>query len=284
MASIAGSAAAFCMCSPPARGQGTQDEVDAGAGYIVDRSVLSPNRDFRERTLILHYTAVDLPTALNRFTQPSYGVSTHYLVASGEASRRVFGIVPEEERAWHAGISQWKGVNNLNFSSIGIEIVNLGFPADDENLPPMQRRWYPYDDLQIDIVGQLARHIVDKYAIEPSQVVGHSDVAPGRKFDPGPLFPWQRLYQNYGVGAWPDAETVASFQREKPYDGDVASLQARLVRYGYGLNPSGVMDQATTDVLSAFQMHFRPARYDGTADLETVAILDALLAKYSSNA
>lgn len=252
----------------------------AAHGYTVDDGINSQNQDLRIRTLVLHYTAEDLNSSLRSLTQSQYQVSAHYLVPQGNQASHVYQLVPDQHRAWHAGVSQWRGVNNINFSSIGMEMVNLGFPAADGNLPAMQRHWYPYDDAQIQVVGQLAQNLVQRYQLKPYQVVGHSDIAPGRKSDPGPLFPWQQLYQEYGVGAWPDPSTVQSFMQNRPYDGNVAGLQAKLSRYGYQLSQSGQLDQATANVIQAFQMHFRPASYDGRPDVETVAILDALLAKY----
>ena len=251
-----------------------------GRGYRIDTRISSQNQDSRVRTLVLHYTAEDLASSLASLTQTQYQVSSHYLVPDGSLAAHVYQLVPDEARAWHAGVSAWRGDTMLNASSIGVEIVNLGYPAEDETLPLMQRHWYAFEDAQIEVVGRLARDLVDRYALPPYQVVGHTDVAPGRKVDPGPLFPWQRLYERYGVGAWPDQATVDALRSSQPYDGDIGALQAKLARYGYGLTASGVLDQATVDAVSAFQMHFRPARYDGVPDLDTVAILDALLAKY----
>jgi N-acetyl-anhydromuramyl-L-alanine amidase AmpD len=254
--------------------------ASSGPNYEIDTSIPSRNQDARARTLVLHYTASSLATALRLLTEQAYAVSAHYLVPDGAQAAHVYGLVPETRRAWHAGVSQWQGVNQLNYSSIGIEIVNLGFPSEDGSVPAMQRRWYPYDNAQIDVVGQLARDIGDRHAIAPHRVVGHSDIAPGRKSDPGPLFPWRYLHIRHGVGAWPDEQLVAENLRRASYDGDIAGLQRKLKRYGYSINESGVLDKQTMDVIVSFQMHFRPARYDGIVDAETVAILDALLAKY----
>lgn len=248
--------------------------------YVIDSSISSLNQDLRIRTLVLHYTAEDLDDSLAHLTLPEYQVSAHYLVPDGALASHVYGLVPEDARAWHAGISQWRGVNNLNFSSVGIEIVNLGFPAGEESLPLMQRHWYPYDDAQIDVVGQLARDVVKRYHLLPYQVVGHSDIAPGRKTDPGPKFPWKELAERYGVGAWPDQWMVYWQYFVHPFNGDIGSLQEKLGRYGYNVPRSGLLDAATTNVVQAFQMHFRPELYDGRPDRETVAILDALLWKY----
>lgn len=248
--------------------------------YCIDGSIVSQNQDSRIRSLVFHYTAEDLPASLTHLTEAKYQTSAHYLIPQEPLASHVYGLVPERQRAWHAGVSQWQRVNNLNFSSIGIEIVNLGFPPEDENVPLMERHWYPYDSQQIAVAGRLAKAIIDRYQIKPYRVVGHSDISFGRKTDPGPLFPWEYLHSRYGIGAWPDADAVAYFKRAQPYDNNVAALQGKLNRYGYGVPSSGVLDQATTDAVAAFQMHFRATRYDGVPDVETVAILDALLQKY----
>ncbi|MDN7675843.1 N-acetylmuramoyl-L-alanine amidase [Burkholderia oklahomensis] len=253
------------------------------AHYVIDTSISSPNQDSRVRTLVLHYTAQSLARSVALLTDPKRPVSAHYLVpdAADDGKRfRVFALVPESSRAWHAGISYWQGERLLNASSIGIEIVNIGFPEADENAPLMRRRWSSFPDAQISVVGRLAADIVARYGIPPQKVVGHSDIAPGRKLDPGPLFPWQTLYEQYGLGAWPDAIAVEYYRACHPFRGDVAELQAKLLAYGYDTPQTGVLDKRTTNVIAAFQMHFRPTRYDGVPDIETVAILDALLDKY----
>ncbi|ALS58941.1 N-acetylmuramoyl-L-alanine amidase [Pandoraea norimbergensis] len=251
--------------------------------YRLDESVHSPNQTSRVRTLVLHYTELPLADSLATLIDPIRGVSAHYLVpAAAEESGqfRVYVLVPESQLARHAGVSYWQGDRPLNGTSIGIEIVNGGFPTEDRDLSPVKRQWETFDDEQIAVVGELAADIVARHRILPHKVVGHADVAPGRKVDPGPLFPWRTLYEQHGVGAWPDDDTVNHYRNTSPFDGDVAGLQAKLLAYGYDAPQSGELDAPTTDVISAFQMHFRPARYDGVPDAETLAILDALLEKY----
>ncbi len=140
--------------------------------------------------------------------------------------------------------------------------------------------WQPYPLQQIDALIRLSRDIVARYGIPPTRVVGHSDIAPQRKIDPGPLFPWRTLY-DAGVGAWPDDATVAAHLagRDPKSPADVGALQAKLKRYG----SDGVPDDATRRVFSAFQMHFRPSDYSGNTDAESDAIAQALLDKYSPN-
>ncbi|WP_414445251.1 N-acetylmuramoyl-L-alanine amidase [Burkholderia sp. 22PA0106] len=263
-------------------GSSNAQEV-ADAAYVIDTSLQSPNQDSRVRSLVLHYTAETLADSLASLTNSQKQVSSHYVVpdaADGGERFRVHALVPESRRAWHAGVSYWQGDRLLNPSSIGIEVVNLGFPAQDENAPLMNRRWYPYVPEQIAVVGKLAAEVVARHKILPQKIVGHSDIAPGRKFDPGPLFPWQKLYEQYQIGAWPEAEAISYYRSHQPFQGDMAALQANLLAYGYDTPQTGVLDAQTISVVAAFQMHFRPARYDGVPDVETVAILHALLEKY----
>ncbi|VWD65238.1 N-acetylmuramoyl-L-alanine amidase [Burkholderia lata] len=268
----------------PLAGCGNSNAQDAqGAAYTIDTSIQSPNQDSRVRTLVLHYTAETLADSIASLTDPQKQVSSHYLVpdgANGSGRFRIYALVPESRRAWHAGVSYWQGERMLNASTVGIEVVNLGFPAQDENAPLMNRRWYPYPDAQIEVVGRLAADVITRHKILPQKFVGHSDIAPGRKFDPGPLFPWQKLYAQYGVGAWPEAEAINYYSSHQPFHGDVGALQGKLLAYGYDTPQTGVLDVQTGNVVAAFQMHFRSAKYDGVPDVETVAILDALLEKY----
>jgi N-acetylmuramoyl-L-alanine amidase len=154
--------------------------------------------------------------------------------------------------------------------------VNLG-PIDT----PEGRTWQPYPPAQVDALVRLAKDIVTRYRIPPTRVVGHSDVAPQRKIDPGPLFPWHTLYEA-GVGAWPDDADVARHlaDRDPKAPADVKALQDKLRRYGYAVATDGVLDEKTRHVLSAFQMHFRPRDHAGDADAESDAIAAALLDKY----
>ncbi|MET0183877.1 MAG: N-acetylmuramoyl-L-alanine amidase, partial [Achromobacter sp.] len=154
----------------------------------------------------------------------------------------------------------------------GIENVNLG-PIDT----PQGRTWQPYPPAQVDALIRLSKDIVSRYGIPPTRVVGHSDIAPQRKTDPGPAFPWEKLAQA-GIGRWYDANTVARFSASLAQTGlpDVLWFQRELARVGYGVPQHGQLDRATINVLAAFQMHYRPARYDGQPDIETAAILSAL--------
>ncbi len=256
------------------------------SSYNIDTSIASPNQAPRIRTLVLHYTAVNLARALEILTDPNrkVAVSSHYLVpdAAGEDGRfTVFNLVPESHLAHHAGVSWWLGERLLNGSSIGVEIVNPGFPASDNRTPLERRQWYEYPEAQVAVVAELVANIVRRYQIAPDRIVGHADIAPGRKTDPGPLFPWKDLHVKYGIGAWPDADTVDWYAGRRPFTGNIAALQAKLREYGYDTPQTGELDTATRNVIESFQMHFcASARYDGEPDPPTVAVLDALLEKY----
>nr|WP_262794072.1 N-acetylmuramoyl-L-alanine amidase [Enterobacter roggenkampii] len=234
----------------------------------------------RVRLLVLHYTAQDDSTSMNSLLGEY--VSTHYLIPETPEFHKdkpvVLQLVNEDKRAWHAGVSHWNGRTNLNDSSIGIEIVNPGYVDDERGL----RHWYPYKEAQIATLSKLAEDIILRYQITPDNVVGHSDIAPLRKQDPGKLFPWKVLAQR-GIGAWPDEYTVNKCLagRSPHMNGDIITLQQALLRYGYSEIPqNGILDEATRKVISAFQMHFRPEEISGDADAETEAIACALVEKY----
>ena len=218
---------------------------------IVERP--SPNHDARTGIvdmLILHYTGMlDQAAALARLTDPAAKVSAHYLIGEDGA---VFRLVPEERRAWHAGLSSWAGHRDINGASIGIELVNPGHEFGYRDFPAAQMA----------TLAELARRIVVRHKIPQRHVLGHSDVAIGRKQDPGERFDWQWLARR-GVGLWPDfagAPTLA--------DG-IAPLQRHLAKFGYDCPQSGVLDEATHAAVRAFQLHFRPQHCDGTPDDET---------------
>jgi N-acetylmuramoyl-L-alanine amidase len=252
-------------------------EIDRGT-YIANTRYHAPSADSRVRFLVMHYTQGNEARSLAVLTGDD--VSVHYVVPDNPRIENgepvVYQLVPETERAWHAGKSEWQGTTELNAASIGIENVNVG-PIDT----PRGRTWQPYPPAQVDALVKLAKDIVTRYQIPPTRVVGHSDIAPQRKTDPGPAFPWRTLYDN-GVGAWPDAATVAQrlAGRDPKALVDVADLQQKLQRYGYDVATDGVLDDKTRCVIAAFQMHFRPTDYVGNPDAETDAIAAALLDKY----
>ncbi|RNM06785.1 N-acetylmuramoyl-L-alanine amidase [Dickeya undicola] len=248
--------------------------------YQLDQSVSSVSRGERVRFLVFHYTAENFGNSLEKLTAEH--VSAHYLVPAYPTPMNgkpvVWRLVPESQAAWHAGTSYWRGYSQLNATSIGIEQENPGW------LPPASgtRWWQPYTPQQITLVTHLARDIIARHHIAPQDVVGHSDIAPQRKVDPGPLFPWHQLAMA-GIGAWPEPQRVHFYLRGRPESTPVDRqvLLEKLACYGYEVNP-GMNPHQQQQVVAAFQMHFRPQRYDGEADAETEAIADALLEKYGT--
>lgn len=217
--------------------------------------------------LLLHYTGfVTFEDALNWLAVPESGVSCHYVI---DTDGRVIQMVPEGYRAWHAGEGCWKGVVDINSCSIGIEIQNPG-----------HERGYPdFPDAQMRSVIALSQDIVARHRIRPERVLAHSDIAPHRKIDPGEKFDW-RLMREHGVGHWVEPalpELVQGLGDEPPAD-HIVEVQAMLRDYGYGLELTGELDRRTTQVVKAFQRHFRPARVDGVIDQSTVDTLHRLLA------
>jgi N-acetylmuramoyl-L-alanine amidase len=217
--------------------------------------------------LLLHYTGMPgtARSALAWLCDPRSEVSCHYLVCE---DGRTLQLVPEARRAWHAGASVWAGETDINSRSIGIEIANRGHPG---GLPP-------YPDVQIEAVIRLCGDIVGRHPIPPRYVLAHSDVAPGRKLDPGERFPWQELAR-MGIGHWAEpAEILDGPELRRGCTGSqVASLQGLLALYGYGIVVDGEFGLRTEDVVAAFQRHFRPARVDGVADRSTIATLHRIL-------
>ena len=197
-------------------------------------------------------------------------VSAHYLLSPAGRAHR---LVDETRAAWHAGNSSWYGITAMNSTSIGIELVNAGWTQGADG----GRVWHAYDDRQIRALTILVRDLIQRHGVAPENVVGHSDIAPQRKVDPGPLFPWKQLAAA-GIGRWYDeagaAAQLARLQAE-PLPAP-AWFQQQLQRLGYASPQTGTLDRATINVLAAFQMHYRPARYDGQPDAETAAIMMAM--------
>ncbi|CAG8869007.1 N-acetylmuramoyl-L-alanine amidase AmiD [Pseudomonas fluorescens] len=237
------------------------------SGLRIDRSHPSANQDNRIQFVVLHYTNASLERSLALLTHGE--VSSHYLIGDGPA--KIYQLVDESRRAWHAGDSQWDGRTWLNSSSIGIEIVNPGFTDT-----PTGRLWHPYSEAQVQSLIALLRDIVQRNGINPRYIIGHSDIAPARKLDPGPMFPWKRL-ADAGLGVWPDARAVA--QQQARFNVTLPSIlwyQQQLLRFGYAIEQTGELDVSTRHILAAFQMRFRPQRFDGTPDAQTAAMLQVL--------
>jgi N-acetylmuramoyl-L-alanine amidase len=245
---------------------------------LVDRVLPSPNQEARigaarPDILLLHYTGMkSTQAALERLCDPAARVSSHYLVFE---DGRIFQLVPETQRAYHAGASSWERTTDINSRSIGIEIGNKGH---DFGCPE-------FSEPQIAAVVALCRDIVARRSIAACRVLAHSDVAPDRKRDPGEVFPWRRLAEA-GVGLWVEPEPLVdgAMLRAGDRGEEVANLQRALADYGYGMAPSGIYDAATQEIVIAFQRHFRPGRVDGIADVSTVRTLKKLIAKRDSAA
>jgi len=237
-------------------------------GPRFDTSHPSVNQDSRIQFVVVHYTSASLERSLALLTHGE--VSAHYLIGD-DKNATIYKLVDENRRAWHAGESEWQGRTWLNSSSIGIEIVNPGYVDS-----PTGRLWYPYSEAQVQSLIVLLKDITRRNGINPVNIIGHSDIAPMRKLDPGPLFPWKRLAQA-GLGVWPDESAVA--RQQAAYGGQLPSagwFQAELARLGYPTPRTGEWDVATHQVLAAFQMRYRPARFDGAPDAQSAAILRVL--------
>ncbi|MEO0618221.1 MAG: N-acetylmuramoyl-L-alanine amidase [Pseudomonadota bacterium] len=224
--------------------------------YTARRPETEPPR--QPEMLILHYTAMaSAARAVYWLTTPESGVSCHYLVTESGA---VIQMVHEAHRAWHAGVSYWQGERDINSASIGIEIAN---PGPDGALAAE----FPHS--QMEAVRDLAADICQRNAIPRHRVLAHSDIAPGRKLDPGPLFDWEWL-AGEGVGYWPGAITPTQASPS------IADAQQRLSDIGYEIEATGCEDDRTRTVISAVQLHWRPRCYDGVLDAETAALIETV--------
>lgn len=221
--------------------------------------------------LLIHYTGMeDAERACAWLCSDHSRVSCHYLVDEAGA---ITQMVSEDKRAWHAGVSLWGGVADVNSHSIGVEVQNAGHTGGYPDFPAAQMQR----------VAALAGDIISRWLIEPRRVLAHSDVAPGRKIDPGEKFDWAMLHRA-GVGHWVEPVPVFHGHSDQPcfelgaVDEAVSKLQQDLRSYGYGIEVTGTFDNPTKQVVEAFQRHFRPALVDGRADPSTLATLERLLA------
>lgn len=245
----------------------------------------SPNFNHRREALdmlVLHYTGMEsADVAEARLCDPAAEVSAHYVVREDGT---VVQMVAEDKRAWHAGVSAWQGEGDLNSRSIGIEIVNGGhdFPLTGGALPP-------FPNVQIAAVISLCRAILARRAIPQTRIVGHSDIAPARKRDPGEHFPWKTLSQA-GIGLWPDpapgldGRTVrGAGLSHGERSTSVERMQAMLLSIGYDLSVTGAYDDLTEAVVTAFQRRWRPEQVTGQADLSCLAMVGAVRALYAAS-
>ena len=245
----------------------------------------------RIRFVVIHYTSIDWENSLKVLTNERYEVSSHYLIPEGGDDTysdqiKIFQLVDEENRAWHAGISKWEERTNINDQSIGIELVNQAECSVRQGSQYDYTNNYiclfsEFDSDQIDQLILLLKDILSRHdEIKPTYIVGHSDISPDRKFDPGPKFPWKKLYEN-GIGAWYDDQIFEKYKNQfKRKIPDINQIQCALKRYGYGVEITNKMDEQTFFVIRAFQYHFTPNKSDGSISVDTVSALWALLEKY----
>lgn len=232
----------------------------------------SPNFGVRRNNMLpeiilLHYTGMaDGEAAESWLCNPKSQVSAHYLV---HENGRIIQMVRETDRAWHAGAASWKGNADVNSASIGIEIVNPGHQFGYPDFPVVQ----------IEAVISLCKDIVRRWHIVPEMVLAHSDVAPGRKIDPGEKFPW-RILHRAGIGHFvePAASSSGAVFSEGDAGPEIEQFQSMLSLYGYNVETSGNFTEDTRKFVEAFQRHFRPALIDGKLDSSTFETLRALLA------
>jgi N-acetylmuramoyl-L-alanine amidase len=238
------------------------------SGPAIDTRYTALSQGSRVSFIVLHYTSGDFANALKILTEGP--VSSHYLITADDPPT-VYRLVDESRRAHHAGVSSWEGMTGLNSSSIGIEIVNRGF-LDKPTGP-----YAPYPSAQTERMVALVRDIAERHQVRPHRIVGHSDIAPTRKLDPGPLFPWTRLFEA-GLIPWPDPAQVeverARFEAA-PLP-PAAWFQDRLAAHGFAVPRHGQFDDETRDVLIVFQMKYRPALFTGVPDAQTAALLEVM--------
>ncbi len=240
-------------------------------GLAIDSSHPSRNQDSRVLFVVLHYTVGSFETSLRELTEGD--VSSHYLVRDDPPT--IYRLVDEQRRAWHAGLSCWKAFCGINASSVGIEIVNAG-PRDG----PQGRVWAPFPAAQIAQVIPLVRDIVLRHQVRAERILGHNEIAPAVKEDPGPLFPWRRLADE-GLVAWPRRDEVRlarTVLQQRHADGvpDIGWFQERLAQHGFRSLRDDRGAALTRRMLMMLQMRYRPRRCDGEPDAETAALLLAL--------
>ena len=254
--------------------------------YTIDsQTYQAQGKNERIHFIVLHYTVGNNERSSKTLTTGN--VSAHYLILNND-DNKIYNLVPDHERAWHAGAGGFAGRTVLNDTSIGIEIVNDGIaPQYREALKNGALDYHPaehyveFNEIQIKKVAQLVQDLAKKYHIAPTNIIGHSDMAPSRKIDPGAKFPWQRLYTEYGIGAWYDDFDKQFFMNQDKFAATtIPEMKQAFRKYGYQINESNEWDKASRDVIYAFQLHFRPQQPTGEMDMETYAILKALNNKY----
>ncbi|MFZ2842713.1 N-acetylmuramoyl-L-alanine amidase [Psychrobacter sp.] len=262
-------------------------QIENTEPFVIDsQTYQATGKSERIKSIVLHYTVSDNARSVKTLTTGQ--VSAHYLILDHD-DNKIYNLVPESERAWHAGDGGFAGRTILNDTSIGIEIVNAGIQPQYRNaLKNGDFEYHPYkhyvefDELQIKKVAQLVQDLAARYSISPKNIIGHADMAPSRKIDPGAKFPWQRLYTEYGIGAWYDDFDKQFFMHQDTFAAaTIPEVKQAFRDYGYQINDSDEWDKASRNVVYAFQLHFRPQQPTGELDLETYAILKALNKKYA---
>ncbi|MDO4689787.1 MAG: N-acetylmuramoyl-L-alanine amidase [Fusobacterium sp.] len=249
--------------------------------YQIDnKKYVAKGKNERIQFIVIHYTAGSNEASIRELT--SERVSSHFLIPSGK-DEKIYNLVPENERAWHAGVSAFRGRTNINDTSIGIEIVNEGIYEKYRNYETynLYEHYVDYEEMQIEKVAQLIKDLSLKYKIPARNILAHSDIAPSRKKDPGAKFPWKRLYDEYQIGAWYEEEDKLLFMNQEEFSKkSIKELKQELKDYGYEINDTDEWDKQSRDVIYAFQLHFNPKNLSAEMDLETYAILKALNKKY----
>jgi N-acetyl-anhydromuramyl-L-alanine amidase AmpD len=252
--------------------------------FYDERVTYAAQEKVKPKFIIVHFTAnCELSESTKAFNNMQRPVSAHYLI---DREGKISHMVPDEKRAWHAGQSCWQDIEDMNAYSIGIEIINPGNSEPDKepcrneqevwNAQTAKRIsgsasvWYAFTPAQTESVIKLCQRLMKKHHIGAQNVLGHSDIAPGRKVDPGPLFPWELLARQ-GIGLWWNAQDLEleSF--------DIADLQKLLKKIGYNIKVTGLADEQTQKVVSAFQMHYQQDMISGIPDNTTYAIAKNLL-------
>ena len=250
-----------------------------GKFQVDSNSYVATGKNERIQFIVVHYTATDNLGSIKELT--SSRVSSHFLVLD-EDDNKIYSLVPLEQRAWHAGASSFRGRTNINDTSVGIEIVSDGIAKEYRNNPyPLYDHYVEFKPIQIEKTAQIIKYVAEKYNIPAKNIVAHSDIAPGRKKDPGAKFPWKELYDKYNIGAWYDEADKQSFMNEEKFKAtSIREIKDELRKYGYEVNRLDEWDKESKNVVYAFQLHFNPKNATGEMDLETFAILKALNKKY----
>lgn len=248
---------------------------------VIKDKYNSPNFDNREDAiidmLVIHSTHLSFAETMDRLCSSKAKVSCHYVI---DLNGEVYRVVKDQHRAWHAGVSYWRGRDEINNYSIGIELVD----TDEENV-----RITKFHPKQMDSLILLCTSIITKYDIPPYNVVAHSDIAPSRKDDPGEEFNWKLLVKN-NIGIYPDADLQKSTKntliKYNDQGAEVVKLQQLFAEYGYKISVDGVFDEETQDTVIAFKRHFYPDQVNDIMDTTALGVLENIvkqLRAYTTN-